>query len=219
MKKTLMCPYMLTGFLEFLFKSHRRGAFCAILNDASMECWGANDDGQLGDNSFDDSANPVSISLQKLYWAYQLVRVSTCAVLSDSSLHCWGNNENGQLGDGSAPSDKSSPVSITVGGDAVAVSAGGAHMCVIFSSTSKSLKCWGDNSFGQLGDGGTNQQNDANSVSAILTGITTLEIGAKQTCAVDTTRMLHCWGGSSGGSVVGDGSTSNQVTSITAIGI
>lgn len=189
---------------------------CAILNDASMECWGANDGGQLGDNSFDDSANPVSIALPETVLGMSAGAGHTCAVLSDSSLHCWGNNENGQLGDGSAPSDKSSPVSITVGGDAVAVSAGGAHTCVIFSSTSKSLKCWGDNSFGQLGDGGTNQQNDANSVSAILTGITTLEIGAKQTCAVDTTRMLHCWGGSSEGQV-GDGSTSNQVTSITAI--
>ena len=80
----------------------------------------------------------------------------TCAILDDGSLNCWGRDNYGQLGDGGTNTDKNTPVSVSLGTGrtAVAVSAGYAHTCAILDDGS--LKCWGWDSYGQLGDGGTN---------------------------------------------------------------
>ena len=192
---------------------------CAILNDASLECWGNNDHGQLGDGSNSDSSTPVSVGLSgKKALAVSAGANHTCAVLDDWSLACWGSNDNGQLGDGSTTPSSNTPVPLpAIGGDVVAVSSGGSHTCALLDS-SKTLKCWGGNSHGQLGQGGTNQQNDASTVTSTLTGVTSFDSGEWHTCAIDTSRSLHCWGRSSEGQI-GDGSTSAQVSSATEIGL
>ncbi len=187
---------------------------CAILNDASIECWGRNGHGQLGDGTNTDSSVPVSVSLS----GGKALAVSaganhTCAVLNDWSLRCWGANDNGQLGVGTTASSNS-PSPVTAGGDVVAVSAGGYHTCALLADSN--MKCWGGNSNGQLGNGGTNQQNDASSAVYSLSGVTSIRAGSDHTCAIDSSRALHCWGSSSEGQV-GDGSTSNQVTSPSTI--
>ena len=96
----------------------------------------------------------------------------------------------------------------------MAGAAGGSHTCVLIEGNN--VKCWGDNSNGQLGDGGTNQQNDAAIVGITLTGAIAIDSGQSHSCAVDSSDSLHCWGGSANGQV-GDGSTSEQITSPTEI--
>ena len=105
---------------------------------------------------------PVSVSLGNGRTA---VAVSaggshTCAILDDGSLKCWGMDSYGQLGDGGSNTDKNTPVSVSLGTGrtAVAVSAGGYHTCAILDDGS--LKCWGYDSHGQLGDGGSNTNKD-----------------------------------------------------------
>lgn len=192
---------------------------CAVLDDASLECWGRNDHGQLGDGTNIDRNSAVQVSLSP----HKVLAVSTganhtCAVLDDWSLKCWGANGNGQLGLGSTTSTNS-PATVSVGGNTVAVSAGGAHTCAILHGFN--MKCWGMNSMGQLGDGGTNQQNDASSVGYVSSGsgdleVTTIDAGESHTCAIDLSKALHCWGSSAKGQV-GDGSTSSQISSPTTI--
>src|SRR5439155_1230738 len=76
----------------------------------------------------------------------------TCGVTTPGAAYCWGDNSSGQLGDGTiTPTSKPSPVAVAGGLDFLAVSAGGPHSCGL--TTAHVAYCWGDNSFGELGDG------------------------------------------------------------------
>ena len=190
---------------------------CAIMDDASLKCWGRNNFGQLGDGTNTDSSTPVSVNLPgEKFLAVSAGSNHTCAVSNNWAVSCWGSNQKGQLGIGTTVSSNT-PSTVTVGGSAVAVSAGGSHTCAILDGTSGGdVKCWGDNTFGQLGDGTTNQQNDASTVTSSVTGAITIDVGRSHTCIVDSSDSVHCWGGSNKGQV-GDGSTSSEISSPTAI--
>ena len=188
---------------------------CAVLDDASLECWGRNNDGQLGDGTNTDQSTPVSVS----FGGGKVLAVSagghhTCAVLDDWGVSCWGSNSNGQLGIGSTPTTSNTPNSVTTGGNTVAVSAGGSHTCALLEDSS--LKCWGANGKGQLGYGNTNELHDASSVGVVLSSVISVDLGDEHTCAIDSSNALHCWGGGTKGQI-GDGSTSDSVTSPSAI--
>ncbi|MDB2367127.1 hypothetical protein N9V76_01695, partial [Candidatus Poseidoniales archaeon] len=136
---------------------------CAILDDGSLNCWGDDDYGQLGDGGTNSDKNtPVSVSLGtgRTAVAVSAGYAHTCAILDDGSLKCWGDDNWGQLGDGGSNTAKTTPVSVSLGNGrtAVAVSAGFQHTCAILDDGS--LKCWGLDGSGQLGDGGSNTNKD-----------------------------------------------------------
>ena len=80
-------------------------------------------------------------------------RTHTCAVRNDGTVRCWGNNGSGQLGDTSF-TDRPTPVAVGGLTTAVAVSAGSTcHTCALLADGT--VRCWGDNDYGQLGDGTT----------------------------------------------------------------
>ena len=81
---------------------------CAVLDDASLKCWGDNSYGQLGDGSTTQSSSPVSVGLSGVPVQVSSGKWHSCAILDDASLECWGRNDDGQLGDGSN-SHRSSP--------------------------------------------------------------------------------------------------------------
>ena len=74
-----------------------------------------------------------------------------CAILSDGSAKCWGNNSYGALGIGHAPGGSLIPITVLGITDAVAMAAGCNHTCALLSSGT--IKCWGHNEYGQLGNG------------------------------------------------------------------
>lgn len=79
-----------------------------------------------------------------------------CANVS-GKIYCWGNNENGQLGNNSESVSSTVPVAVDTSGvlagkTVTAISAENYHTCVIASG---SVYCWGDNQYGQLGNGTT----------------------------------------------------------------
>jgi alpha-tubulin suppressor-like RCC1 family protein len=121
---------------------------CALLQDATVLCWGANGDCQLGQPATAVRAllpvpAPVR-DVQSLATGSQ----HACAVLSSGKAVCWGRNDFGQAG-APAGACRASPVELPLG-HVLTVGAGRTHSCAVDEI---GLLCWGDNGQGQLGIG------------------------------------------------------------------
>src|ERR1051325_1623078 len=130
------------------------GHTCAITAAGGVACWGRNTTGELGDGTTNDRNVPVAVS----GLAANVVAVAagydhTCALTAVGAVKCWGSNWFGQLGDGTT-SDSSVPIDVSgLSTGVTAIAAGSYHTCAIM--TTGALKCWGNNWFGQLGNGMT----------------------------------------------------------------
>jgi alpha-tubulin suppressor-like RCC1 family protein len=105
------------------------GHACALLEDRTLWCWGANDQGQVGTG---DTARPQA-PIQVSSLGQEVVSVAagayhTCAALRDGTVRCWGRSEYGALGLGS---NVSSPTPAPVPGltEVVRVAAGYQKTC------------------------------------------------------------------------------------------
>src|SRR5205823_3502286 len=183
---------------------------CALLQNGTVRCWGQNDYGQLGDGTLTPTIVPNRTPVQ-VFGITTAVVVSaggfhTCALLADSTIRCWGQNNYGQLGDGTTTnavspittpaSPRPTPMPATVTGitTAVAVEAGALHTCALLRDGT--LRCWGDNGYGQLGNGsqrGIYAPSEAPAVTGITTAVAATS-GAEHTCALLRDGRVQCWG-------------------------
>jgi alpha-tubulin suppressor-like RCC1 family protein len=143
---------------------------CALLDDATVKCWGSNDDGQLGqgDTAYrGDAAGEMGDSLPAVALGTGRTAVAiaagwdhSCAVLDDGTVKCWGANDDGQLGLGDTADRGDGPgemgdglpvVALGTGRTAVAITANYAYTCALLDDGT--VKCWGANFNGQLGLG------------------------------------------------------------------
>ena len=189
---------------------------CAILDDATVSCWGRNDFGQLGDGTTTNRNTPTqtsSLGTGRTAVAISSGSVHTCAIVDDASVSCWGSNYNGRLGDGTF-ADRSTPTqtsSLGTGRTAVAISSGSYHTCAILDDGS--VSCWGANGNGQLGDGTTTDRYTPTQTLSLGTGRTAVAItsGTAHTCAIIDDGTVSCWGYNSNGQL-GDGTTTQRNT-------
>jgi alpha-tubulin suppressor-like RCC1 family protein len=181
-------------------------ASCARLANHQVRCWGDNSYGNLGDGTTDDHALPVAVTVPggaRLTGVRQL-QVSdgfACALLVDRRVRCWGENEDGNLGDGSTTERHRAVLVRLPGGSPLAgvtqLSAGRDHACAVVRGGQ--VRCWGDNGFGNIGDG--TSENDRLRPRTVLNGSGTAPLVVRQvaagdgvTCAVLANRQARCWG-------------------------
>ncbi len=117
----------------------------------------------------------------------------TCALIS-GQVSCWGVNDQGQLGDGTR-TNRATPVAVRNLGDGVrGISVGADHACAL--TADRLLKCWGANTWGQLGVAAAAAQTLPQPVP-LLGPVRSISAGQHYSCAVTT--QVHCWGRNVGG--------------------
>ncbi len=196
---------------------------CALLTSGGLKCWGSNSSGQLGDGTTTYRPLPVDVSgLTSGVASVAAGEFHTCAVLTGGSVKCWGYNGDGELGDGTQV-PKTTPVSVCATGSGVSCSAltgvskvtgGAGHTCVI--TTTNSVKCWGVQAFGALGNATippyTTVTNPIGWTTPSLGELqpTALSAGGLHTCAIIST-FVECWGWNTFGQL-GNGTTADTNT-------
>ncbi|WP_338172814.1 putative Ig domain-containing protein [Candidatus Poseidonia alphae] len=189
---------------------------CGLLDTGAVKCWGRNNAGQLG-TSGGDKDTPQTINLGSGRTATSIYAGGhyTCAILDDESVKCWGQNDQGQLGIGST-SNANTPTTInTLGSGRTAVSLATAFDSVCALLDDGSVKCWGSDFDGQLGNGGTNADLSSPPSSAINLGTSrtakAITGGEFHFCAILDDDSIKCWGQGTDGKL-GTGSTGDRST-------
>jgi alpha-tubulin suppressor-like RCC1 family protein len=180
----------------------------AIGSDSDLYAWGANSDGELGDGTTTSSDAPVQVSLPSGVTARAIASGNSTAyaIGSDGKLYAWGVNSNGELGDGTTTSsDTPVQVSLPTGVTPTAI-AGGYYSGYAIGSDGK-LYSWGENTYGELGDGTTTGSDTPVQVS-LPTGVRAKALagGSNTGYAIGSDGKLYAWGFNGDGEL-GDGST------------
>jgi alpha-tubulin suppressor-like RCC1 family protein len=205
---------------------------CVLLRSGSIRCWGAGGYGQLGQgsssnladgpNEMGDQLPNVELGTTSPVTKVFAGQLNTCALTADGRLRCWGDaswcvlangagtyvgDEPGEMGEALVPMDFGTTQAV------VDVAFGNSHACALF--VDGSLKCWGNNYYGQLG--GSDVENRGDQPGEMGSALPFVDLGTgrravavsaggSQTCAVLDDQTLKCWGEATAGQLgYGDG--------------
>ena len=211
------CLHVNNGSCATLHVTAGSGHSCAVLQDQTMRCWGANGRGQLGDGSTMDRPSPVVVSGLAGVADASAGLSFTCARLQNGQVWCWGQNGFGQLGNDSR---MDSPIPVMVPGitTAVSVDTSGNHACARLSNGQ--AMCWGSNVSGEQGDGTTTTLRMPVFVSNLSNALD-VDVGwTSFTCAARDTGQVACWGANNFwqlGSRGGDASSPREVGTVGSV--
>ncbi|RLT20932.1 MAG: hypothetical protein DWI30_08640, partial [Chloroflexi bacterium] len=193
---------------------------CALLNNATVKCWGYNADGQLGyenNGSLGESPNQmgaylavVNVGTNRTVTGIFAGPYFTCATLDNTTSKCWGNSDVGQLGYGNTTQlgddtgEMTNLAALNLGGNTASAFVTSRKdnltydfVCVVL--TTGKIRCWGHNGQGQLGYGNTTDRVSVpGSLSDIDLGtnrtVLQLAMGESHVCAILDNYDLKCWG-------------------------
>jgi alpha-tubulin suppressor-like RCC1 family protein len=159
---------------------------------SAVSCWGDDTFGELGGTpTLPTDIVTVPIDATK---TLQLGIGSSysCARL-DTGVECWGYNGEGELGNGNFNGGQT-PVAVKLGGAAVSdLSVHGRHACVVRTSDGAVL-CWGQNTYGQTGDGTYNDDANPQVVMGLPHPAVEVAAGGEFSCARLNDASVWCWG-------------------------
>jgi hypothetical protein len=178
---------------------------CLLYPDGAIRCAGANSWGQLGNGGFANSSTPVLVSGIATASAVGTGIEHTCSLLADGTVRCWGTNYVGQLGDGTTAGLSEVPRTVQGLSGAIGLAVGGFHNCALLSD--RTVKCWGRNQDGQIGNG--DNTTDVRAPSLPVSGLASaaaVTAGGYHSCALMADSTARCWGRNTRGQL-GDGSS------------
>lgn len=195
---------------------------CALLDDASVKCWGQQAEGNLGNGKpefgaigdqpgeMGDKLPVIDLGKGRTVKQIALGARHSCVILDNDKVKCWGANGSGQLGlgdvairgDGPGEMGDALPyVDLGAGRTALKIAVSYFHSCAILDDLD--LKCWGGGAFGALGQGEVLSRGDApgemgDALPAIDLGVGRHAIkaaaGALYNCALLDNHKVKCWG-------------------------
>ncbi len=200
---------------------------CARHSTGTVDCWGANESGQLGDGTTTNRTSPRRVVGLSDAVEISAGEWSTCARRMNGTVVCWGDASVGGVGDGGSGyatcqqvagsltiqyACAPTPRAVSGISDAVQVSVGSGFACA--RRATGAVACWGVNQQGQLGATTTDTcRVDLSSYPCARTPITLgladvaeISAGYAHACARQTDGSLRCWGLNSDGQL-GDGTT------------
>lgn len=202
---------VLGGFTNWISVSAGSKHTCARRAPGRLYCWGEDAFGGLGDGG-SNTAMPVPTLVAGGFTDWTSVTAGgqhTCGRRATGQLYCWGFDGSGAVGDGGIPLDRSIPTLVAGGAtNWTAVATGDGHSCG--RRATGRIYCWGNDSFGQLGD--SVALTDRHTPTLVAGGFTNWAMvadGAAHTCARRTTGRLYCWGADTSGQL-GDGGANTQ---------
>jgi alpha-tubulin suppressor-like RCC1 family protein/sugar lactone lactonase YvrE len=188
---------------------------CALTRSGLVKCWGAGGTGQLGDGTGMVRSNPTPVLALDNVVSLDSGNWYACAVTAAGAVWCWGDNANGQVGDGTT-TRRLAPVNVQgLAAGAVSVATGHDHACALLDDGT--VRCWGDNAHGQVGDGTQTPRLVPVQVAG-LTDAVAIAAGFMHTCALTAGGAVRCWGANDHGQL-GDGTTTMRLTPVAASGL
>jgi alpha-tubulin suppressor-like RCC1 family protein len=201
-------PVAIAGISDAIDVSAAEQHACALRATGQVLCWGANDTGMLGIGSSSPTPRPTAEPVTGIADGVQITArgFHTCVRTRSGTVMCWGANGNGQLGDGTTMA-RSTPVIVRGISDAIFIGAGGTtHTCAI--EMGGAAVCWGDNAYGEIGDGTRTDRLLPTRVVVPPSGVvqitggsgggahcgTALTLSEPFTCVRTATNNIWCWG-------------------------
>lgn len=184
---------------------------CAATSDNRAYCWGSQKFGELGNgvSTTGTSLVPSLVTGSVSRNAVLLNRISAggnhvCALAPEGAAWCWGRDDRFQLGNGDGVTvNSTTPIPVTGGQTFASISAGHDHTCAL--TPAGVAYCWGDNSSGQLGNGGGGNADGPVAIAGMT--FTQISSGHFHTCGITSAGAAFCWGDNILGEL-GDGGAS-----------
>ncbi|MER6348181.1 RCC1 domain-containing protein [Streptomyces sp. NPDC001595] len=199
----------------------------ALLANGTVRAWGNNYSGQLDGTTGGLSTTPVTVvdpgnpgaPLRRVI-AIAAGCDHTLALLSDGTVRAWGDNSSGQLGTGTIGGSTGTPVAVVGLTGVRDIDAGLAHSLALRGTGT--VRAWGDNSDGQLGNGSIGGETGTPGLVVGLTGVRDVDAGYSHSLALRTDGTVRAWGDNSdgqlgNGSVGGASGTPAPVVGLTGV--
>ena len=193
---------------------------CALRESGAISCWGRNWEGQLGNGQrgYDlVSSAPVQVVVITDATAITAGYTHSCVLRQSGTISCWGENKHGQLGNQRGYHFVSSaPVQVAGITDATAITTGSSNSCALHQTGT--ISCWGNNNYGQLGNG-TDTDSSAPVQVLGITDAKAVSAGFRHSCALHQTGTISCWGNNWHGQLGNETDTESSSAPVEVVGI